>query len=489
MLIRTVANPCCHPARRFPSPPPALPGAVCVESGRPLPAALRARAESFFGYDFGAVRIHVDSAQPAALGCVAFACGIDIHVAPGFYAPGTDGGADLLFHELAHVVQQSEGRVMHSPGSQRQLVQDAALEAEADELAALARCHRVPAGPLRRLAPATGRVMQPIVTLNGTEYKKSGQNNAAALWALVVADPYYTQRAYPASESRKMKTKAQHWVDAPKAAALFGKGHNKSFRTVEELARSLHGRVTDADSKAIEGRLASKIKDSRAIKTAIREFIAGPLVEVNRQLRMHDDLKDELDATDIQSKGRYAYFYSSGPGSMSKKYQRSLSEALTYMNSGRRSIVEMASFLCDYVMVARDLIDDGLDPLVIPQSDARSTHFNVNEQSDWVKRARLAQVRLGAGPSATTAQVMRLCRWKLPDGDASDRKMLCIALALFAFWNLEKGAMQMRSEIHTFHEVMLVAYGYGLPAVPSLTGGNDLAATEFEYPQVRDIPA
>jgi hypothetical protein len=35
---------------------------------------------------------------------------------------------------------------------------------------------------------------------------------------------------------------------------------------------------------------------------------------------------------------------------------------------------------------------------------------------------------------------------------------------------------------------MLIAYGYGLPAVPSLTGRNDVM-TEFEYPQVADIPA
>jgi|GEM_PF-1718704 len=79
------------------------------------PEAERQRLEERLGQDFGNVRIHTDSnAQNVsnALNARAFTLGKDIFFGSGEYNPGTDAGKHLLGHELAHVVQQTQGHVV-----------------------------------------------------------------------------------------------------------------------------------------------------------------------------------------------------------------------------------------------------------------------------------------------------------------------------------------------------------------------------------------
>jgi len=81
-------------------------------AGKPLDQAARARMESRFGHDFGAVRVHDGSeaaAAAASLDASAYTVGDHLVFAAGRYAPETVGGAHLLAHELAHVVQQANG--------------------------------------------------------------------------------------------------------------------------------------------------------------------------------------------------------------------------------------------------------------------------------------------------------------------------------------------------------------------------------------------
>ena len=101
--------------------------------GRPLPEALRGRMEAALGADFSAVRVHVGP-QAERIGAIAFTLGSDIYFAPGRFQPDTAPGQQLLGHELAHVVQQRQGRVRNPMGSGIAVVQDRALEAEADRL-------------------------------------------------------------------------------------------------------------------------------------------------------------------------------------------------------------------------------------------------------------------------------------------------------------------------------------------------------------------
>ncbi|NNC18756.1 DUF4157 domain-containing protein [Corallococcus exiguus] len=100
--------------------------------GTPLPQAVLDRMEMALGTDFSSVRIHIGP-QSARIGAVSFTMGNDIYFSPGSYQPNSNQGLQLLGHELAHVVQQRQGRVRGS-GHGISVVQDRELEAEADRL-------------------------------------------------------------------------------------------------------------------------------------------------------------------------------------------------------------------------------------------------------------------------------------------------------------------------------------------------------------------
>lgn len=107
------------------------------DGGRPLPEAVRARMEAAFGVNFASVRIH-EGPQATAIDALAYTQGTDIHFAPGRYDPLSSVGQRLLGHELTHVVQQQAGQVPRPQAKSSSIVQDWALEAEADLLGAQA---------------------------------------------------------------------------------------------------------------------------------------------------------------------------------------------------------------------------------------------------------------------------------------------------------------------------------------------------------------
>src|SRR5439155_10758844 len=83
---------------------------VLNSPGEPLDAATRAFMEPRLGHDFSRVRIHTDAkaAESAqAVNALAFTVGQDVVFGPGHYVPQTNAGRNLMAHELAHVVQQS----------------------------------------------------------------------------------------------------------------------------------------------------------------------------------------------------------------------------------------------------------------------------------------------------------------------------------------------------------------------------------------------
>jgi uncharacterized protein DUF4157 len=106
---------------------PAAPAAPAATAGprHGLPARLRAAVEALSGVPLRDVRVHYDSAKPAALGALAYARGTDVHLGPG--------QERHLPHEAWHVVQQRQGRARadaHFMG--RPIATDPALEQEAD---------------------------------------------------------------------------------------------------------------------------------------------------------------------------------------------------------------------------------------------------------------------------------------------------------------------------------------------------------------------
>jgi hypothetical protein len=174
--------------------------------GVPLPAPLLAKMEAAFGADFSAVRVHVGS-QAARIGAVAFTTGEQLYFALGRYQPESIQGQQLIGHELAHVIQQRQGRV-RATGPGVAVVQDRALEAEADRLGMRAAMHRAPKGrgtaAQPKLAPHAGRGALPWGGA-GTQRSTNRQSgNRQPAWASPrgAMPPRGTRMAVPLQPSR-----------------------------------------------------------------------------------------------------------------------------------------------------------------------------------------------------------------------------------------------------------------------------------------------
>jgi len=131
------------------------PAASAPTGGSALPEAVQSKMGPAFGADFSSVRVH-EGAHVSALGALAYTQGSNVHFAPGNYDPHGARGQELIGHELAHVVQQSEGRV--APTLQAAglgINDDAGLEREADEMGARA-ARGQPTGSGSATAPDPG---------------------------------------------------------------------------------------------------------------------------------------------------------------------------------------------------------------------------------------------------------------------------------------------------------------------------------------------
>ncbi len=103
-----------------------------------MPEHVQQKMESSMNADFSDVNIHVGS-KASSVGALAYAQGNDIHFAQGKFNPHSNSGQQLLGHELAHVVQQRQGRVKATTSVNGLAVNDdRSLEKEADTLGAKA---------------------------------------------------------------------------------------------------------------------------------------------------------------------------------------------------------------------------------------------------------------------------------------------------------------------------------------------------------------
>ncbi|GAB3033155.1 hypothetical protein GCM10025298_22600 [Natronobiforma cellulositropha] len=113
---------------------------VISQPGKPLEGPVREEMEQRMGDSFSDVLLHTgpDAAKAAsALEARAFTTGNHVVFNRGEYDPESADGKYLLAHELAHVRQQTGGRVSMLPqeGSSLVIDPDPELEREADEVA------------------------------------------------------------------------------------------------------------------------------------------------------------------------------------------------------------------------------------------------------------------------------------------------------------------------------------------------------------------
>lgn len=100
-----------------------------------LNMSLQAKMQNSFSTSFQDVDIHQNDASATRMGALAYTQGNNVHFAPGQFNPNTQGGQELLGHELTHVVQQREGRVQPTKQGKGKAVNDSpTLENEADNI-------------------------------------------------------------------------------------------------------------------------------------------------------------------------------------------------------------------------------------------------------------------------------------------------------------------------------------------------------------------
>jgi len=86
-------------------------------SGQLMSDGIRQPMEQAFGADFSSVKIHTDAQSDQlnrSIQAKAFTTGQDVFFRQGAYDPGSQGGQELLAHELTHVVQQNGSAVQRN---------------------------------------------------------------------------------------------------------------------------------------------------------------------------------------------------------------------------------------------------------------------------------------------------------------------------------------------------------------------------------------
>lgn len=167
----------------------AVPGQAEHDVGSKLDqpyGALKAEYGQAFGADLGGVNIAHDG-KAEAMGAQAYAQGDSIHLAAGKGDPASAEGRSLLGHEMAHVVQQRDGRVAAPQAKDGPVVADHGLEAEADVAgAAVAKGEPVPDSAKSRGGTASGGGQAkaegaPIQMFGTPEHKTAGDRGSAGL--------------------------------------------------------------------------------------------------------------------------------------------------------------------------------------------------------------------------------------------------------------------------------------------------------------------
>lgn len=148
--------------------------ASTIESSAGKGESLSAKAQQEIGAAMGAdlsdVNIHRDANAASlsdALNAKAFTHGQDIYFNRGEYDVESAEGKHLLAHELAHVVQQENGRV-DSPALQRQPVDDSPSNVATTKPETPATPVTVPATPVPAITTPTAPVAEPVSTMDTT---------------------------------------------------------------------------------------------------------------------------------------------------------------------------------------------------------------------------------------------------------------------------------------------------------------------------------
>jgi len=226
---------------------PPMVHATLRSSGRPLDPAARAFFEPRFGRDFGAVRVHDDTAAAASarsVDAVAYTVGHDIVFAQGRYAPDTPPGRQLLAHELAHVVQQNGGASRGGPLRRQSATSEAAPEASPSPLGASG------APPARKTIFTPGEMHDHQPSGKWSEIQKDPQSGPKESLACSLMDPATVMQVAAVAElgDKPIALKHLNWFLQDGSGKDFLEDVNleQMLRTDAGIQRLLAGKISSA---------------------------------------------------------------------------------------------------------------------------------------------------------------------------------------------------------------------------------------------------
>ncbi len=227
--------------------------------GRSLDTSVRTRMGAALGAGLGAVRVHDDDASAkltSSLGARAMTVGEHVAFAHNQYEPGTPLGDALIAHELAHVVQQSDGRnVARSvqPGSQ--------LEADADGAAASALQVLHGGAPGRR---GLGPALRSGLRLQRCSGKRANPfADYAAITDTVSASKASDAYLSMGAADRRAAVKASYKSGLPSVLSKLAPADqiNKYAGALREITRTVEEEETHASSGMTDDQIATTQRD------------------------------------------------------------------------------------------------------------------------------------------------------------------------------------------------------------------------------------
>lgn len=256
-----------------------------------LPGGVQSKMEGALGADFSSVNIHTNSNQATNIGAQAYTQGNDVHFAPGKFDPSSQGGQELIGHELTHVVQQRQGRVQPTEqlGNGMGVNADKGLEGEADKMGAMA---------------AKGTTTQAKVA-DGSKVGKSTVQAKTEGDSLVIKSGELTATG----EGSDSQTKFIHWPHTAASGVTLGKGYDIGSRTESEVIAELTaaGMGVDQATKVskgagLKGDAANKfVKENKTavgeVSSNVQYALLGQMLEVYTERAKSTATKTTADGT------------------------------------------------------------------------------------------------------------------------------------------------------------------------------------------------
>jgi hypothetical protein len=485
--------------------PPGAPGhaptvqaaAARGTSGVAEPLPHLARIQALFGrHDISGVRAYVGghaAEGSAAMGAQAYATGeqIAFRAAPDLHTAA---------HEAAHVVQQRAGVQLAGGVGQAgdgyehhaDQVADAVVRGESAEALLDRMVGRGASGEGR--APGGG--VQRKVVLGGTDIHKSGDA------PLEQTAPYNFTRDYTAIVDRaiaalpedirptdgelrgllpELTHTLQTWADAGTGGALTvlsgQTAHERVYDNDEQLGRALIGTVRASANMRREQALAKEARTSQTIRDGVADCMRCVSRQIDADFASDGQFADhakrmKLDLGKLRS--RYWWWYlgadifanlqNPAPANLDKNVSilHDLEDYFRYGNKWKR---EAYGDFRDRKGTVGERPDDAMSATHDQDlGDYRTNWTSVKETNPWIQTARAHATPVWAGPSVTTGRMLTFAQ----ACGAGGAQLGALAWGIWAFWNTSYYSGM--SGIHTFHEVMDIARGFGV------------AYTPFQYP-------